>query len=295
MNTFPRTNVGGLSVSRLIIGTNWFLGWSHTSAAKDTYIKEHIRNRKAIADILEVFFKAGINTIMGSIDAEPMGDAIHDVEQRTGVKAICISTPSFPINRDTPTKGFEASEVSRILDEQAKLGAAICMPHQCTTDAVLDRCTRTLRKMDQISAEIRKRGMIPGLSTHMPESITYADESGLDVETYIQIYNSMGFLMQVEVDWIANVIRNAKKPVMTIKPLAAGQLRPFQGLTFVWNTIRPIDMVTIGTMSPREAEEVIEISLSCLESRHSTVALQETRSKASIKPLAAKPVAVAAT
>ena len=294
MDKFPRTDVGGLSVSRLIIGTNWFLGWSHTSAAKDMYIKEHIRNRKAIADILEVFFKAGINTIMGSIDAEPMGDAMHEAEQRTGVKGICISTPSFPVNRDTPTKGFEASEVSRILDEQARLGAAICMPHQCTTDAVLDRCSRTLRKMDQISAEIRKRGMIPGLSTHMPESITYADESGLDVETYIQIYKSKGFLMQVEVDWVANVIRNAKKPVMTIKPLAAGQLRPFQGLTFVWNTIRPIDMVTIGTMSPREAEEVIEISLACLESRRATVTLQETRSKASIKPMAPKPDAVAA-
>ena len=295
MDKFPRTTVGGLSVSRLIIGTNWFLGWSHTSAAKDTYIKEHIRNRKAIADILEVFFKAGINTIMGSINAEPLCDAMHEAEQRTGVKGICISTPSFPVNRDTPTKGFDPSEVSRILDEQARLGAAICMPHQCTTDAVLDRCSRTLRKMDQISTEIRKRGMIPGLSTHMPESITYADESGLDVETYIQIYNSMGFLMQVEVDWIANVIRNAKKPVMTIKPLAAGQLRPFQGLTFVWNTIRPIDMVTIGTMSPREAEEVIEISLACLESRRATVALQETRSKASIKPMAPKPAAVAAT
>ncbi len=294
MNAFPRTTVGGLSLSRLIIGTNWFLGWSHTSAAKDTYIKEHIRNRKVIADILEVYFKAGIDTIMGQINCEPMIDAVYEAEQRTGVKAIFISTPGFTVNADTPTKGFDPCEVARILDEQARLGATFCMPHQSTTDAACDRCSRTLRKMDQLSAEIRKRGMIPGLSTHMPESITYADESGLDVESYIQIYNSMGFLMQVEVDWIANVIRNAKKPVMTIKPLAAGQLRPFQGLTFVWNTIRPIDMVTIGTMSPKEAEEVIEISLSCLESRQASVTLQETRSKASIKPIAPKPAAVAA-
>ena len=50
----------------------------------------------------------------------------------------------------------------------------------------------------------------------------------------------MGFLMQVEVDWIANVIRNAKKPVMTIKPMAAGQIRPFQALNFVWNTESPL-------------------------------------------------------
>ena len=107
---------------------------------------------------------------------------------------------------------------------------------------------------------IRERGMIPGLSTHMPETIVYADETGLDVETYISIYNSMGFLMQVEVDWVAHIIRNAHKPVLTIKPMAAGQLRPFQALTFVWNTIRPQDMVAVGTMSPKEAAEVIEIS-----------------------------------
>jgi hypothetical protein len=118
----------------------------------------------------------------------------------------------------------------------------------------------------------------------MPESVIYADESGLDVETYIQLYNSMGFLMQVEVDWIANVIRNAKKPVMTIKPFAAGQLRPFQALHFVWNTIRDQDMVTVGTMTPDEAKECVELSFSILERRKADITLQETRSKGSIKP-----------
>ena len=130
---------------------------------------------------------------------------------------------------------------------------------------------------------IRERGMIPGLSTHMPESIIFSDEADLDVETYVALYNSMGFLMQLEVDWISRIIDEAKKPVMTIKPLAGGQLRPFQGLSFVWNTIRDQDMVTVGTMSPREAEECIELSLSILERRTSGVELQETRSKKTVK------------
>ena len=75
---------------------------------------------------------------------------------------------------------------------------------------------------------------------------------------------------------------------MTIKPFAAGQIRPLQGLTFVWNSIRPIDMVTVGTMSPREAEEVIEMSMGILERRSIQLNLQETRSKASVKPLSRK-------
>ena len=37
---FPRTMVGGVSLPRLLVGTNWFLGYSHTSLAKDKFIKD---------------------------------------------------------------------------------------------------------------------------------------------------------------------------------------------------------------------------------------------------------------
>jgi hypothetical protein len=282
MNYFPRTNIGGLSVSRLIIGTNWFLGYSHTSQAKCTYIKENVRDKRKIADILEVFLNNGIDTIMGPITCEPLYDAIREAEDRTGSKVIIISTPDFPVTPATPQKGFDMGIVEKTLDEHAKYGSSICMPHQCTTDSMVDRCTRSIRQMEPVCKMIRERNMIPGLSTHMPESIVYADETGLDVETYISIYNSMGFLMQVEVDWIANVMQKARKPVIAIKPMAAGQLRPFQALTFVWNTIRDKDMVALGTMSPKEAEECIELSLSILEHRSLDMKLQVTRSKKTI-------------
>ena len=284
METFPRTEVGGISVSRMLIGTNWFLGWSHCTAAKDAYITTVIRDRRTIADIIEVFLRAGVDTLMGMVDCPPLGDAIKDAEDRTGRQVIVVATPAFPVTPDTPDKGFDAGDADRILDTAAALGAAICMPHQSTTDALVDRCTKTIRRMDALCAKIRERGMIPGLSTHMPETILYADASGLDVETYISIYNAAGFLMQLEVDWVNRIIQGAQKPVMTIKPMAAGQLRPFQGLTFVWNTIRDQDMVTVGTMSPREAEEVITLSRSILERRYTSLDLQRTRSKTSLDP-----------
>lgn len=280
---FPRTTVGGLSVSRMIVGTNWFLGYSHCTAAKDNYIHECIKDRKRIADILEVFFRAGVDTVMGQITMSPLHDAIQEAQDRTGVEAIIVSTPAYPVNERTPVDGLEIGAVEKLLDAHAQYGTRICMPHQCTTDSLVDRCAKTIRVIEPLLKMTRERGMIPGLSTHMPEAIVYADAAELDVETYISIYNSAGFLMQIEVDWVAKVITEAKKPVMTIKPLAAGQLRPFQGLTFVWNTIREQDMVTIGTMSPGEAAEVIEMSLAILENRKSRQSLQETRSKASVK------------
>jgi hypothetical protein len=53
-------------------------------------------------------------------------------------------------------------------------------------------------------------------------------------------------------------------------------------LTFVWNTIREKDMVTVGTMAPEEAKELIDLSLEILERRPITSELQATRSKATL-------------
>lgn len=80
MNAFPRTGVGGVSVSRMVIGTNWFLGWSHCTRAKDSYIKEHVCDRKKIADIIEVFANAGVDTIIGFIQTDVLADAIREAE-----------------------------------------------------------------------------------------------------------------------------------------------------------------------------------------------------------------------
>jgi hypothetical protein len=273
---FPRTTVGGLSLSRLIVGTNWFLGYSHYSVAKDKFIKD-TQTRNKITDILEVFLKAGIDTVMGPM-LPLLTDAVQEAKQRSGKDIQLILTPWFNILPG----GDPDNEPEAVIAQCKEAGASICMPHQMVTDALMDRMHRKIRDIDKYAHLIRQYDMIPGLSTHMPETVVYADETGVDVETYIQIYNAIGFLMQVETDWIMKIIKNAKKPVMTIKPLAAGRLLPISGLAFAWNTIRQQDMVTIGTTTPDEAREVIDISLELLNQRIPDYELQRTRSKSSL-------------
>ncbi len=70
---------------------------------------------------------------------------------------------------------------------------------------------------------------------------------------------------------------------MTIKPLAAGKLLPVAGLAFVWSTIRIQDMVSVGTTTPDEAREVIELSLDLLNRQIPDNELQATRSKKSLQ------------
>lgn len=277
VNEFPRTMVGGVSLPRLIAGTNWFLGYSHTSLAKDKFIKD-FQTRERIARILTAFLEEGIDAVMAPPSAL-LEEAILDAEDQTGRAMIRILTPIFNI----APGGDASTEPEVMFDLCHKLNATFCMPHQCVTDALLDRRQGVIRDLGKYTGLIRARGMVPGLSTHMPETPVYADRQGADVETYIQIYNAAGFLMQVEADWVQRIIKDAQKPVMTIKPLAAGRLLPIVGLAFAWSTIREQDMVTIGTTTPDEAREVIELSRSLLNHEMSALQLQKTRSKRSLE------------
>ena len=270
---FPRTVVGGVSVSRLVIGTNWMLGYSHTSAAKDCLIRGH-HTRQSIADVLAVFLAAGVDTLVGPLQPLLL-EAVAEARQRTGREIVLILTPSFNIRPG----GAPADEPERVFDRTREAGATFCLPHQCVTDALLDRRDDVIRDWTRLAPMIRGRGMVPGLSTHVPEAIPIADKSGADVETYIAIYNAAGFMMPLEADWTMRLISNAKKPVLTIKPLAAGRLLPAVGLAFVWNTIRDSDMVAIGCYTPDEAREEIELSLDFLARRLPRNELQATRSK----------------
>jgi len=283
MDSFPRTVVGGVSLSRLIIGSNWLLGYSHTSVAKDRFIKS-FQSRDNMVAILKAFLAYDVDTLLGPPNPLLI-EAANEAEQQTGKKVIRILTPGFNIweQRSTATGILGDKEPEEAFDICKSMGATFCLPHQMVTDALIDRRSKTIRDWDTYAKMIRARGMIPGLSTHMPEAVPYADGTGADVETYIQIYNALGFLMQVEVDWVMRIIRDAKKPVITIKPLAAGRLLPPVGLAFVWSTIRDQDMVCIGTTTPDEAKESVELSLDFISRRIPNNDLQATRSKNLLK------------
>mgnify|MGYP000944436763 FL=1 len=261
---FPRTEVGGVSVSRMIIGTNWILGYSHTSPAADKLIRKRNDTADKISNIFKVFLESGVDTVMGPfVGNEILVDAVKAAEDKTGKGMIIIDTPIINVD-DNPTARQEAE---RVIAASKKTGATFCLPHHSSVEQLVNKNKKTIERLPDYLKMIRDHDMVPGLSCHMPELVIYSDLNEYDVETYIQIYNCMGFLMQIEVEYIHKIIWEAKKPVMTIKPMAAGRVSPFVGLTFSWHTIRPCDMVTVGCLTPEEAAEDIEISLAALESR----------------------------
>lgn len=261
---FPRTIVGGVSLPRMIIGCNWISGFSHRSAAGDTMIRERHHSPESSAAIFETFMNEGVNAVLGLFGTDSnLRKAVDLAQEKTGKEMIIIDEPILNMD-DTPMARHEA-ELE--IKECAKRGAKFCLPLHSCIEQLVNKNTETMDRLPDYLKMIRDAGMIPGLSAHMPEVIQYADKNEYDVETYIQIFNCMGFLMQVEIESVAKIIHTAKKPVLTIKPCAAGRTTPYVGLNFCYNTIRPQDMVAIGCFNTNEALEDIEYARAAIERR----------------------------
>jgi len=262
---FPRTTVGGLSLPRMLIGTNWILGYSHRGQASDTLIHSRNKNVNSIAAILDAYLDYGVDAIMGpcSTAGDYFVEAIKLTEEKRGVDIIMIDTPVLNVNDSADAR----EEARALIKKSARMGCKLCLPHHSSVEQLVNKNKEQIVRISDYLTMIRDEGMIPGFSAHMPEVILYSDMNGYDAETYISIFNCMGFLMQIEIETVSRIIHEAKKPVMTIKPMAAGRVTPYVGLTFSYCALRPIDMVTVGAFTPDEVTEDIEIARAALENR----------------------------
>ena len=276
--SFPRTTVGGISLPRMIMGSNWVLGYSHTSAAADAMIAARNRNRDAIADIAETFLAHGVDACMSLMAEQEIIDGLKFAEDRTGKKIIRIATPHINVDDNAAAR----KEAEAVIKKCKADGCDFCFPHHISAEKLVNKCLQTMPRLPDYLKMIRDHGMIPGLSAHMPEIVVYSDLNNYDVESYIQIYNCMGFMMQIEIEYIHKGIHAAKKPVMTIKPMAAGRCTPFVGITFAYATLRECDMVTVGCLTTKEAEEDVEIGLAAIERRMPGVAGRSSPAKSEI-------------
>ena len=131
MDTFPRTMVGGVSMPRMIIGTNWFEGYSHTSAAKDRFIKSY-QSADQVADILCVFLEYGIDAIMG-MAVKLTEEACKIAEDRTGKRMIRIWTPSFNLlPGGNPEQEPERTQISKCTSTLS-ISSTITFTYETTT------------------------------------------------------------------------------------------------------------------------------------------------------------------
>ena len=124
---------------------------------------------------------------------------------------------------------------------------------------------RRFDELQQIADLVRNRIGNFLLGTHNAGLvIPMAEDARLRVDGYLAPVNKAGILMFPTQRLAVEAIRSAKKPVIGIKPLGGGRVRPMDAFQYVFEEVgMPTTMVGIGSME--EAEETLSAALKALK------------------------------
>ena len=86
MARFPRTEVSGISLPRMLAGTNWILGYSHTGPAADEMIKSRHADPQNVAAIMDAYMEYGIDAVMAPSFDEASSPAPGNAADRREIR-----------------------------------------------------------------------------------------------------------------------------------------------------------------------------------------------------------------
>jgi len=245
----PKIALEKLSLSKIICGTNQFVGITHRNNPFDIILhKIRFRDPKTIANFFIYLINThGINCCLSS-PRENLAKAITLAENETGTKFHWLCSPS----RRLTVKGV-APNLFQQIDWCSDHNVSVCLTHRNYTDEALDKMNFTiggqsadLPPYPEVSAYIRDKGMIPGLSTHMIESIEAVEKQHYDAPIIIQPLNKIGFESNCPPDTLIQKIQSTKLHIINIKPMAAGRISPEEGIPYCLNAIKPNDFLAVG-------------------------------------------------
>ncbi len=222
----PRVQIGGLSVSKLIIGDNPMYGYSHFNKLLSShYVEWHTPDR--VMEALRRAEEAGINAWQNSLTERSVSDAQRYLKEGGGVHWFALSWSDEWYRN--PSKATE----------DARHGPVAMAPHG---GGVGDRCFREgkLDLLKDILKRIRDAGTLVGLSAHDPRLVETAEERGWDVDYYMTAlyhlsaarrefaqkfgHEPMGEIyLREHRDRMLDVVSRVSKPCIVYKVLAAGR------------------------------------------------------------------------
>ena len=245
----PKISIENLKLSKIICGTNQFVGITHRPNPIGIFLHmRRFKEPKTVAKfMLHLFQEHGVNCTVSS-PREKILKAIRIVEKETGEKYHWICTPS---ERKT-VKNLEPNILKQI-DWCAENEVSVCMPHRSYTDWAIDKEYLTIgggnsgfAPYPEISAYIRDKGMIPGLSCHYIEVLKAVEKNNYDAPLVVQPLNKRGFQSNTKPEQLIKAIQNTRVHIINIKPMAAGRIKPREGLEFCLKNIKDNDFMAVG-------------------------------------------------
>jgi hypothetical protein len=255
VDPLPATKLGKYEISRLIIGSNPFYGYSHLSRTLDQHMREWGTPENICATLQEAA-RNGVNTFQTNGDARAITDIRLHREQGGKLQVIGLirENPEAAIKDLQPIAVAHHGEVTDVLFRQQKMDTA-----------------------REFTKRARQAGVLVGVSTHKPEVIEYIEEQGWDIDFYMGcVYNRtrtpeeirqlLGQLplpagelyLEKDPERMFSVMRKTRKTCFAFKILAAGRAQSIDAaFKAAFAGIKPQDGIIVGVY-PRFRNEIAE-------------------------------------
>jgi hypothetical protein len=251
-------------ISRLILGTNPLMGYSHFNRILDQCMREWMTPERRIETVLAAE-RAGITTWQLHYHAET-------IEILKGIRARGSKMKVFLLS------DFELHKDFTMIPGIARLGFVGLAHHGNRTDEAFRE-----GKMDRVLEfveRVRDTGAMAGVSTHNPEVVDWIESKGWPVDYYMTCLYRVSRTAE-ETRAISNgeralgeaflekdparmtaMIRKTSKPCLAFKLLGAGRAGyPREAIEaafrFAYSNIKPGDACIVG-MWPKFKDEIAE-------------------------------------
>jgi hypothetical protein len=243
--------LGQVTVSRLMLGSNPFSGFSHQSPETDLEMKRYFTTER-IKSTLRQAEALGVNTLIARTDHHVLRVLLEYWDEGGTIQWFAQTCPEV---------GDHHTCVSRAVSG----GAKACHIHGGVMDYLYVQ--NKLAEIPPVIQMIRDQGLLAGIAAHNPKVIAWAEEH-LDVDYYLcSYYNPIprdehaehiaGLeerYLEEDRQAMTELIRGLSRPVVHYKVLAAGRNDPAEAFKVVTQTIRPADMVCIGVYGRNDPE-----------------------------------------
>ena len=251
--------IGKLQLSRFILGSNPFSGFSHQGVEMDEQMKRYYSCEK-IKQTLAEAERVGIDTLIARTDSLILR-VVTEYRAEGGKIAWFAQT--------CPEVGSTEECVRRAVKGQA----AACHIHGGVMDHLLAH--NELDEVKEGVEMIRQAGMPAGVAGHQPGVFKWVEEN-IDVDYYMcSYYNPIPreytaehtseleeYYGDEDREAMVAVIRGLSKPVVHYKILAAGRNKPADAFAYAFKHMRDCDAVCVGVYTenaPTMLEEDVRL------------------------------------
>jgi hypothetical protein len=251
--------IGNVRLSRFILGSNPFSGFSHQGVKMDEQMKRYYSCERIKQSLAEAE-RLGIDTVIARTDSlilRVLKEYRNEGGKISWFAQTCPEIGSTEICVQRATTG----------------GAKACHIHGGVMDHLLVH--NNLDEAKERLKMIREEGMLAGVAGHHPEVFKWAEEN-LEVDYYMcSYYNPIPreytaehtseleeYYGDEDREVMVGVIERLSKPVVHYKIMAAGRNKPTDAFAYAAKHMRKHDAVCVGVYtekSPAMLEEDVRL------------------------------------